>query len=390
MSKVLLTDAQQRKTLAAVRSLGRKGIRVTVGEVTRWAPAVFSKYCSRKIIYPDPREDSRIFAEYLLDYLSADKHRTMFPMDDPAMDAVIAYRKDFEQLCLLLLPDTESYNKAADKSLSVEQAEKAGLHCPGYVNIRDEEELTKLPELVSRLSFPLVIKPRRSSGSRGITVVEKKEDLPSAYKLVHKDYPFPSIQEYIPSGPKHNVCLLYDHSGSLKASFVQKEIRNFPPDRGPSTVQESVWRPDLVAEADRLLRSLNWKGIAEVEFMQNPRDGRDVFMEINPRFWGSLYLSIISGVDFPWLYYCLALDKQIPDAHDYQVGLKCRWLLPGDILYLFSRGREKMDPPFLAGKSSGVYDDILSLEDPMPTLGFFLAALYYLPNRKMWKFMFDR
>ena len=49
-----------------------------------------------------------------------------------------------------------------------------------------------------------------------------------------------------------------------------------------------------------------------------------------------------------------------------------------------------MQPPFLAGKKYGVYDDIISSKDPLPTLGFILACLRYLFDINMWKLIFKR
>ena len=43
--RVFVTDGFWRKTLAAVRALGRAGVRVTVGESTYLAPAFFSRCC---------------------------------------------------------------------------------------------------------------------------------------------------------------------------------------------------------------------------------------------------------------------------------------------------------------------------------------------------------
>jgi len=49
-----------------------------------------------------------------------------------------------------------------------------------------------------------------------------------------------------------------------------------------------------------------------------------------------------------------------------------------------------MDPPFWGAKKAGLQDDIISLADPGPVLGFTLASLHYLPNREMWNFLLRR
>ena len=69
-----------------------------------------------------------------------------------------------------------------------------------------------------------------------------------------------------------------------------------------------------------------------VEFKKDPRDGQCKLMEINPRFWGSLELSVLSGVNFPYLLYRMETEGDIEPVIDYKEGIRCRWLLPGDIV----------------------------------------------------------
>lgn len=388
MGGVLLTDAQQRKTLAAVRSLGSKGIQALAAEETRWTPAGFSRYCQGGLVYPSPGKKPAEFYQWLQETLPAYGCDVLFPMDDSSLEVVMQHKEDLAKLCRLPVPHLDSYRTASDKALAVAAAREAGLDCPATVA---PEKADDLSEVTSKFNFPVLIKPRKSSGSRGMTAVERPEDLESRYWHVHQQYPWPIIQEYLPPGEKYDVCLLYNRSAELRASFVQREIRFFPLERGPSTVQESVRHPELAAQAAHLLQKLGWCGVAEVEFMVDPRDGKAKFMEINPRFWGSLYMSTLAGVDFPWLLYRLAMDGDVAGVDTYTVGIKCRWMLPGDILhFLANKKRFSLDPPFFSTKKSGVYDDIISLDDPFPVMGFFLACLRYLPDREMWKTMFQR
>lgn len=387
----MLTDAQLRKTLAAIRSLGNKGIDIIAAEDTRWTTSSFSKYCRRALVYPKPGKEPEAFYSWLVKIINEYSVDVLFPMDDNVMDVVIEHKEELQKLCRMLLPDVNAYRIASDKGLAVVAAQRSGLDCPKTWVPENEDDLLNLEAYVAEVAFPLVIKPRKSSGSRGIVIVNKREEFVEQYMEVHKRFQFPLIQEYIKPGPRFDVCLLFNSKSELRASFVQKELRHFPIDRGPSTVQESVWLPDLVKQSVGLMQDLKWQGIAEVEFMYDDKDGKLKFMEINPRFWNSLHLSILAGVDFPWLLYRLIMEDDIKEVVNYRIGVKCRWSLPGDILhFLVNKNRFRMDPPWWAGKRSRVYDDILSINDPGPTVGFILACLHFLPDREMWKKMFDR
>lgn len=388
MGTVLLTNAQLRKTLAAARSLGSKGVDVFTVEETHFSPAAFSKHCKGSVVCPSACKKPREFESWLLDTVKKLSCDVLFPMDDDTLEVVMKNRNELEKYCSLPLPPIESYVVASDKSRATVLARKAGVDCPETVI---PDSLDNLLESTAHLRYPLVVKPRKSSGSRGIRVVKEEKDLIRVYKEVASVFPSPFIQEYIGTGEKIDICLLYNRDSQLRAHFVQKELRHFPEDIGPSTVQESILDSGLLNQALKLMKHLKWYGIVEIEFMVDRRDNKPKFMEINPRFWNSLEMAILAGVDFPWMLYRIALDGDVPEVFNYKTGLKCKWLLPGDFLYfLTSKNRFRMNPPLLAGKKHNTFDDILSIKDPFPTLGFILACLRYIFSFKKWEFVFRR
>jgi len=388
MKRILLTDGQQRKTLAAARTLGAKGVDVLVADETRSSLTRFSKYCSHGLVCPSPGKEPQKYYLWLREVLQRYNCDVLFPMDDSSLEVVMQHKHELEKICRLPVPGINEYRITTDKSLTTAAANEAGLDCPKTIAL---DELDKLQQAVSELDFPVIIKPRVSSGSRGIAVVKSNEDLMTQYLRIHQTYPFPIIQEYIPPGKRLSVCLLFDSSRQLKASFAQEQLRFFPIERGPSTVQESVWRPELIDKSVSLMQKLNWCGVAEVEFLLDARDGKEKFMEINPRFWASLYMSILAGVDFPWLLFKTAMGEEVEEVFAYSVGVRCRWLLPGDVFhFLANKSRFAMDPPFLGRTMPKLHDDIVSLDDPLPTLGFFMACMRYALDKDMWKTMFQR
>lgn len=388
MKSVLLTDGLLRKTVAAARSLGARGVPVHVAETTRFNPAAFSRYCDKGYVCPSPNEDGEGFARWLAERMARSGIDLLFPMDDGAMQAAQFHRDLFHPSALAALPPAESYRIAADKVATVRLAEQSGVPVPQTAFPAHPDEVLKLAR---DFAGPVLIKPRFSSGSRGIRVAERMEELDAAYREVHADYPLPMLQAFIPTGERYDVCLLYDRDGRLKASFVQKELRHFPLERGPSTLQESVHRPDLVELALALMERLPWTGVVEVEFMIDPRDQTPVLMEINPRFWNSVQTAILSGIDFPWLLYQIACGGTTDFMFTYKSGVRCRSLLPGDVLhYAANPDRFRMEPGFWRRPPEGGRDDLLSWRDPGPVIGFLLASFRFLFDRGRWKQLFDR
>lgn len=385
---VLITDGLQRKALSVTRSLGKQGIQTFVGEKNRFSPAGWSKYCYKRIRYPDSQRKPKEFYRWLLKWIDETQCKAIFPMDDATIDIVMDNSEELGKKVDLLIPKQDSYNKVSDKFQTMQLADEVGIACPKTFM---PETINEVKQLGEQLAFPLLIKPRKSSGSRGIRKASNLEDLLDQYKKIHHQYPFPLVQEYIPQGDRYDVCLLFNKQSELTCSFVQKELRHYPLKMGPSTVQESVRCPELIAESMKLLEGLNWIGVIEIEFMVDPRDGKAKLMEVNPRFWNSLELSIQCGVDFPYILYKIMANEPVKQVENYEIGRLCRWTIPGDFLhFVTNKNRTFMSPPFFSGKKHRLYDDTFSKADPLPAIANLLACFWYACDPRAWKMMTKR
>jgi predicted ATP-grasp superfamily ATP-dependent carboligase len=390
MGTVLCTDGVTSKALAITRSLGARGIKVITADKNRWHPSGFSKYSAKSLCYPDPKTQPERFVAWLLETIVQERVEVLYVLDDDTLLAVMPHRKQLEALCRLTLPPEQGYAVAADKGKTMQLAKKLGIPCPLTVepNFAAGWNREELLRLTAPMSYPLVLKPKFSSGSRGVRVVHHVDELLLSFPLIHEEYPNPLIQECIPQGTKYDVCLFYGTNRQPGAVFVQKQIRNYPIPRGPSTVHESAELPEAVAYSTALLDALHWYSVADVEFMIDPRDGIPKLMEINPRYWSSTHLAIRSGVDFPWLCYRAAMGEAVEPVTSYTIGKMGRSLLPGDVLhYISNPDRGRMHPPFW----NRLPDDTVSAGDPWPTVGFFLSALRYSLNPlRTWKLLIRR
>ena len=115
-----------------------------------------------------------------------------------------------------------------------------------------------------------------------------------------------------------------------------------------------------------------------VEFKIASRDKKPNLMEVNGRFWGSLNLAILSGVDFPFLLYKMISEGDIKPTLNYKTGIKSRWLA-GDIFRIISvltnnydkeivknLKKEKELKEFLTFREKKLFYDMFSKEDTMP------------------------
>ena len=395
MANVLVTDGHFRKTLAVVRSLGRKGIPVTVGERTFLNASFFSKYCSRRLVYPSPRRSPDQFIEFLLKEIRGNHYDCLFPMEEETLILLAGHYPEISRYTYFLIPDLKKIEFVRDKRNLMQFAGAHGIPTPKTFQI--PPSLT-LPLKgggqgggadLSSIPIPAVIKPRISSGSFGIVYVKKREDLIPSYQKVHARYPFPLIQEWIPDGGgTFGISALFNEVSDTKAAFVHKKLRMFPVEGGPSTLREGVEHPQIMELGLSLLKSLNWVGVGMVEFKVDPRDGIPKLMEVNPRFWGSLQLAIVSGVDFPYLILRMAREERFEPILRYEVGKRCRWLLLGDIQHFLSNPqRFRLHPSFFHFFDPNTSYDIISKDDPLPLLGSAATFLTFLYDPEMKRFL---
>lgn len=363
--RVLILDGFWNKTLAAVRSLGRRGFFAAVGERTRFAPAAFSRYCRRKLVYPSVARQPKDFLAALERELATGQYDVLFPMELSTQLLVTRNRERLEKLVRIPFADPDLAFRIDDKAFLASFARAHGIDVPATFLPEGPEEAAAL---ATALPYPVLIKPRHSSGGRGIVKVDRGEEFLSGYARVHARHPRPVVQECLPPGGEAlGVGVLMNFASESKAAFAYRRLREYPITGGPSTLRESIWDDALVGIAERLLSLLGWVGVAMVEFKVDPRDARPKLLEVNPRFWGSLQHAIACGVDFPFLLYALAMEGDVRRLGGYQVGRRSRSLLHGDLLhFLKNPNRLHLRPAFC---DFSIPDDVLSLEDPFPTFG---------------------
>jgi predicted ATP-grasp superfamily ATP-dependent carboligase len=386
MARVLVTDGHFRKSLAVVRSLGRKGIPVTVGERTFLSTSFFSKYCARRMVYPSPQQSPNQFMEFLLREIKKKQYDCLFPMEEGTLLSLAKYHSEISRYTYLLIPDLKKIEFVRDKGNLMRFAEAREIPAPKTFYALP----TSSPS--SAIPIPAVIKPRISSGSFGIVYVKKRGDLGSSYQNVHRRYPFPLIQEWIPDGGgTFGLSALFDEASNVKAAFVHRKLRMYPIQGGPSTLAEGVEHPQIMELGLSLLKSLNWVGVGMVEFKVDPRDGIPKLMEVNPRFWGSLQLAIVSGVDFPFLILKMARKEDFEPVLQYAVGKRFRWLLLGDILHFLNHPqRFGLRPSFFNFFDPNTSYDIFSKDDPLPLLGSVATFFTFLYDAEMKRFLEKR
>jgi predicted ATP-grasp superfamily ATP-dependent carboligase len=378
--EVLIAEGEDPLALAILRSLAAKGIGTAIMSSFPRCISFSSRYCKTQILVPSMAHEEK-FAKAVEKIVKKTRFNVLFPIFEWSLLPISENRDRIGRYVRLPISSHQSILTCFDKSSTLKLASNNGIPIPKTYFVQNLAELNKISE---EIKYPCVVKPRFSvvwmngrAFNRRPGYANSASDLSVIYKDIHRNFPFPLIQEYIP-GTNYSVAAICKE-GKLKGLCCIKVTRAWPPTGGNSCFRESVpLEPRMREYSEKLLEALNWYGIAEVEFRLDSRDNVPRLLEINPRFWGSLPVAIKSGVDFPYLLYRLAMDGDISPVFSYKVGIKGRFL-EQDLLYIFSlfgqsapnlnthKGRRCVSLiKWLKFYEPRIFYDLFDLEDPLP------------------------
>jgi len=333
--------------LAAIRSLGRAGIRVLAVDHRPSALGFRSRYAEPFLSADWQADPTRFVAS-----IRALGEVVVFPTHDGQLNLIAQHIGDLQ--VLTPFPDWEILERVQSKRAQLEQAVLAGVAVP---ETRYPLSAPEARAAAGEIGLPVLIKPEEHVGfkqrfRRQAFRCETMEEVDEAYSRAEEFEPM--VQELIPGGDDtlYTVGSYLDRNGRPLGVFSGRKLRQTPPGVGTCRVGEALWVQDAVDAALRLLAAFDYFGLSQVEFKRDPRDGKFKLMEINPRLWQWHSLAAACGVDLPRIAYA-DLVGETPEKATMN-GHGKRWaitLMPGESP-AFQR------PPYV--------DAVFARDDPKP------------------------
>jgi carbamoyl-phosphate synthase large subunit len=138
-----------------------------------------------------------------------------------------------------------------------------------------------LPNDIKSFKYPLVVKPKNSSGSKNIFLCKNLEEVKSALVFV-KD---PIIQEYIPDVEgEYTVGVFAENGNDIRTVAFRRRLS---PGGGTSWC-EVYFDSKLIQICETVARSIELDGSINVQLRKN--DGEYYVFEINPRFSSTVHI----------------------------------------------------------------------------------------------------
>jgi predicted ATP-grasp superfamily ATP-dependent carboligase len=274
------------------------------------------------------------FSDVIVDFVQSQNIDMIVPSSDSTLVALAENYERFTSIAHVACPHHHIVKRVVNKPKTFEIAKHLGLPLPHQYIVNSFSELIRLKDT---LRFPLVVKGRDKSNMGRIRFRQNfKVYFCRNFKeieLLFSEKKFAThhiIQEYC-TGDDVAIGMLM-HKGKPLAIMQDRRLRQIH-GRSILAVTEDV-DPELAEWSVKLLRALEWEGIAMVEFKQDRSKRKVKFLEVNGRYWGTIPLSVHAGVDFPFYEWQLAHGQMPSVPSSYKPGIRTRWIV-GDMQRLF-------------------------------------------------------
>jgi D-aspartate ligase len=369
-------DPYAHTALALARTLGRLGVRVASVHGDRSAPSARSRYVHRRIVWrewpADAKDRLRRLTAIAEDY---DERPVLIPYDDESAlfvedhAGVLAPRFVFPERPAGLarsLVDKRQLN-----ALCVEH----GIPTPTTLSPRDAGEVEAF---LADASFPIVLKGAHSwipglDRRTRIVIAQDRDAALSAYRgMGEAERQNVMLQEYIPGGPD-SVWMFngyFDAASDCLVGFTGKKLRQSPPYTGATSLGVCLPNERLAATTTRFMKKLGYRGILDIGYRYDGRDGEYKLLDVNPRVGATfrLFVDPVSQMDVVRALY-LDLTGQTVPAATQRNGRK--WLVePWDTKSSLRYGKDgRLSGPEWLRSFRGVEEAAwFASDDPRPFL----------------------
>jgi D-aspartate ligase len=321
---VLLGNASYYGTLAAVRSLGRAGVKVVTVDPSMICHSRYSRYSSQHLRCPAP-EESSAWAEWLLRKARIGPRRAIYATSDAVSFALARYRNELSDDFELYQPGLETVMSLLDKRLLMQHAQAIGIETPPTWFPQNSAEAAKIAK---DAGGTVLIKPRSQLAQRtqlkGYVVETRGHRLQSIFDSYMTDqstnsefakrYPAtmtPLIQQYYPQAVE-NVYSLSGFREKIEGGMIMRAARKIL--QQPRRVgvglgfEPALVDPLLADQTKRLCERIGYYGVFELEFIF--AEEKAMLIDFNGRFYHQIAFDIARGMELPALAYAAATRNQ--------------------------------------------------------------------------------
>jgi D-aspartate ligase len=362
--RVLVTDAEDRPGVAAIRCLHSSGFVVTAAGRGWWAPGLWSRECSARFVVRSRSEEVDTYVAGLERVLRKRPQAVLLPGTDETLFAVSSRRERLEPYVKLGLPGREAVARALSKEQLAVSAAQAGLPTPEGVVCDDYDEALAAAR---DFGFPVLVK--------GVDAIIEREGRIVRFptQLARDEAELAGAQQRI------GHCIVQRRMIGRMSAFLgvatdqgllgmvlSRYRRTWPPVAGMASFAETAEVPPSLAErVGAIVEGLGWRGVFQLQMIEDDNGDRWP-IDFNPRLFGSMGIARAAGVPLSTLW-CRWLLGERPAPQVGRPGATYRWE-QGDarnIVWQLRQG-DTREAIAAARPKPGTIHPYFELRDPLP------------------------
>jgi len=319
--------------LSIVRSLGRASISSYAINHPQ-AEVRYSRFCKWIDIPKAPGTIAESWAAYLLGRESNHlRGAVLLAASDEAIELIAENRQALSERFRLDVSNPKAQLCMLNKLCTYEAAQRAHVPTPKFWLTDKREQVEKLKD---KLIFPLILKPFFSHQLKAyFNVVRTFEELLDAFDATFRAGIRTFLVELI-AGGDDKLCSYYtylDESGNNLFDYTKRIIRRFPLTVGRGVYHVTDHVPDVKELSMKLFREVGLRGIANVEFKLDERDGQLKLIECNARFTAADCLLTASGLNLSVFVYNRLTGHTQPTPTSFRSGTRLWYPLKDFLAY---------------------------------------------------------
>lgn len=275
--------------LAIMRSLGPLGIPLYGVDTDRSAPALRSRYCRERFVLEAVDGNALPYVEGLLAIgRRLGRQAILIPTSDETTQLVADHADALRKRFLFQDNPAALVRQLASKKGMFELATRHGVPTPATVFPR---RLDDVVEYAERAVFPIMLKGiygnrLQMRTQKKMAIIHTAEELVEAYKgMEDPESPNLMIQEYIPGGDDQVYIFngYFNRQSECLVGFTGYKMRQFPVHVGCASLGECRWIEEVASITIRFMKAIGYRGILDIGYRLDPRDGQYKVLDINPR-----------------------------------------------------------------------------------------------------------
>ena len=373
--------------LGVARSLGRLG--VPVWGVTGGGLAVRASRFSRGRLAYHPARPLAARLERLLDIGRELGRPILIPTDDDASVLVDEHAGLLSEAFRFPLRPDGLTRRLSDKGELHDLSAELGIPTPKAEFPRSRSDVERYAAVGP---FPVVLKrmaawlPARGD-PRSVGIAHDAEAMLDAYEgMESPERPNVMLQEHVPGDPS-SVWMFngyFDERSGCLAGFTGVKVRQTHHDTGPTSLGVCRANPEVYDSATRLMKAVGYRGIVDMGYRYDARDGRYKLLDVNPRLGSSFRLFVApNGMDVLRALYLDLTGEQVPGSADCDGR---RWMVENhDLLSAFHGVRSGgLDARGWLRSVRGVDERAwFARDDPLPFAAMWLEFSLELARRRV-------